>query len=210
MNAVLGVLALLTIPIGIINLLGGIVSGIWLLFLGEWKALGLGIFSLFFAPLFLGFCLGPGLLFSLPAARVMEKGKIALGIMLGAPAAFYTVGVMVAWCYGVFQLFDNMANDSSRIPMLLWSYGVATGPWGYMASKESDGQGGFNPSVLHTFFISAGYLLMILMALVFGANIGTAIFALCLVMCFSFIVQLLAIPAMIKDPRPADHSYEFT
>ena len=201
MNAFLAVFGLLTIPIGIVNLLGGIVSGIWLLFLGEWKALGIGIFSMLFATFFLGLVLAPSLLFSLPASRVMEKGKIILGIILGSPGAFYTVGIMISWCYAVFQVFLNMADDNSRVPMLIWSYGVATGPWGYMASKESGGASEFNPSMLHTFFISAGYLLMILMTLVFNARMESAILALCLVMGFSFIFQVVAISAITKDSR---------
>lgn len=201
MNAIFSILTLIGIPIMVMNLLGGIVSGVWLAFLGEWKAIGLGILSLFCATFIIGFALMPSLLFALPAAKVIEKGKIGMGMILGMPAALYTVGVMIAWCYVVFRIFDGMADESSRVPMLIWSYGVATGPWAYMAQKESQGDDGFNPSVMHTFFISTGYLLMIIMTLVFGAELGTAILGLCVVMAISFVGQLVAMTAISREQR---------
>ena len=201
MNAILSFITLLGIPIMMMNLLGGVVSGILLAILGEWKAIGLGFLSLFCATFILGFALMPSLMFALPAAKVIEKGKIGLGMVLGMPAALYTVGVMIAWCYVVFRGFDGMADDSSRIPMLIWSYGVATSPWAYMAQKESQGDDGFNPSVIHTFFISIGYLLMIVMTLVFGAELATAIMGLCVVMLCSFVVQLVTMAAISREQR---------
>jgi len=199
MNAILSFITLLGIPIMMMNLLGGFVSGIWLAILGEWKAIGLGFLSIFCATFILGFALMPSLMFAVPAAKVIEKGKIGLGMVLGMPAALYTVGVMIAWCYAVFRGFDGMADDSSRIPMLIWSYGVATVPWAHM--KESQGGDGFNPSAIHTLFISIGYLLMIVMTLVFGAELATAIMGLCVVMLCSFVVNLVGAAAISSEQR---------
>lgn len=199
MNAILSILVLIGIPIMVMNWLGGIVSGAWLAFLGEWKAIALGILSHYCAKFIISFALMPSLLFALPVVKVIEKGKIGMGMILGMPDGLYTVGVMIAWCYVVFRIFDGMADESSRVPMLIWSYGVAKSPWDFMALKESQGGDGFEPSVMYTFFISIGYLLMIIMTLVFGAELGTAILGLCVVMAVSLIVQLVVMTASSRE-----------
>ena len=43
MKALMGLIAALSAPIMILNVLGGIVSGIWLAILGQWGTVGLGI-----------------------------------------------------------------------------------------------------------------------------------------------------------------------
>ena len=209
MRAILGILAILSIPLILMNLLGGIVSGIWLVVLGEWRAIGLGILSLFCSTMLIGFALLPSFLFALPAAKFIEHGKYGFGIIIGMPAALYTVGVMIAWCLLVLVVFEGMADEASRIPMLIWSYGVATGPWSYMASKEHEADDDFNPSTLHTFFVSIGYLLMIAMILVFKTGMEMALLGLCIVMACSFVFQLATIPAAISRQRALDSLDEY-
>ena len=47
MKRLTGLIAALTIPLMILNMLGGIVSGIWLAILGDWGTFGLGILLFF-------------------------------------------------------------------------------------------------------------------------------------------------------------------
>ena len=42
MKTVIALLSLLMVPLTIANLLGGVVGGIWLAFLGEWGVIGWG------------------------------------------------------------------------------------------------------------------------------------------------------------------------
>jgi hypothetical protein len=75
MKALVGLISALSIPLMLLNMLGGIVSGIWLAILGEWGAVGAGVLGLFVSTSLLGFALMPGLLFAVPAAYCLEKGK---------------------------------------------------------------------------------------------------------------------------------------
>ena len=74
MNALVKLMNLFALPIMILNLLGGIVSGIWLAILGQWWAIGAGIASLFLSTLLLGIVLMPSALLALPGIYLQEKG----------------------------------------------------------------------------------------------------------------------------------------
>lgn len=65
----------LSVPLAILNMLGGIVSGIWLAFLGEWDPILSGLGFMIFSGFVIGFALMPGLLFAGPAMMFLEKGK---------------------------------------------------------------------------------------------------------------------------------------
>jgi hypothetical protein len=75
MKALMALITALSIPLMILNMLGGIVSGIWLAILGEWGAVGTGILFFFVSTWLLGFALMPSLLFAAPAAYCAKKGK---------------------------------------------------------------------------------------------------------------------------------------
>ena len=62
MRALLGLMSVLAVPLMIVNMLGGIVSGIWLAVLGEWGAIGYGIAALVVSGLVLSIVLMPALL----------------------------------------------------------------------------------------------------------------------------------------------------
>ena len=47
MNAVMGIIQAISIPLIVLNLIGGVASGIWLVIIGDWRTVGLGI-GLFF------------------------------------------------------------------------------------------------------------------------------------------------------------------
>jgi hypothetical protein len=67
------IIEFLSIPILILNMLGGIIAGIWLSFLGEWILIVIGIVLLFTSHLYLSFLMLPGLLFAPIAMRLYEK-----------------------------------------------------------------------------------------------------------------------------------------
>ena len=96
------ILSAMTAPITILNLLGGIVSGIWLAFLGEWGAIGKGIMFMVVSGFAISIALMPGLLFAAPASIAIEKGKKVLVAFLGSLSVLYTVGLITVWC--MYQL----------------------------------------------------------------------------------------------------------
>src|SRR5436190_21504771 len=135
MKALLGFLTILAVPLMLMNIFGGIVSGIWLIVLHEWRPLLIGLFSLFFATFIIS-----------PATKLFDRGHLILGSILALPVSIYTTFIMVAWCHGIFNTFLDMSSPRTVVPTLLWSYGVATGPWSYMAQRESEGSDGFQSS----------------------------------------------------------------
>ena len=125
MTALLGLITALSLPLMILNILGGVVSGIWLALLGEWGAIGRGILFLFVLTWFLRLMLMPSVLLTLPAAYYEERGKTFGFVCFIALSSLYILALMTVWCCGILFLFVKDATESSLIPRLIWSYGVA-------------------------------------------------------------------------------------
>lgn len=159
-------LSVLVLPIAILNFAGGILGGIWLAVLGQWSLVGLGLAAAVASTMVLGFLLMPGMLFAAPAALAMEKGHYVIGILSGAIALLWTNVVIIVWCVVTFSFVVEQAKAGSIWPYLLWAYSVATGPWTYMASRETQADPN-SPSSTTAFFACMGaaammatYLLM--------------------------------------------------
>lgn len=204
MKALWTLFALLSIPLMLMNVFGGIVSGIWLAFLGEWRLIFIGLLVAVSGTLPISIALLPSILFALPAAKLVERGYMALAVVLTVPSALYTVAVMSGWCYLVFSAAFTFAAERHAVPILLWSYGVATGPWTYMASKEDRGAEEPGVSTLYAFFISLAYLLMIFIRLFGGADFATCFTGLIVVMGVALLCQFIF---MVSSFSAARHPY---
>lgn len=145
------------LPILLLNAFGGIVSGIWLVVLRQWWAIGYGISALF-APSFLGLIMMVGLVFAVPGAALFAKGRRYLALPFLLMNSLFTCAVITIWCVLVFGLFISRANSSTVWPVLIWSFGVALGPWTYMAQQETDNEF----SGMTAFFAEIAYLVMAL------------------------------------------------
>jgi hypothetical protein len=153
------IFSLLAIPFVLLNMLGGIVSGIWLAVLGQWWAIGYGIAAIFFSSFAIGLAMMPGLIFAAPAAMLAQKGKLILAFPLMLLSQFYTYVVIIAWCIFVFNSFVSNSTLSSFWPLLIWSYGVALSPLTYMSQREQQAGNG-EGSVMTTFFAQIAYVVM--------------------------------------------------
>jgi|AntAceMinimDraft_17_1070374.scaffolds.fasta_scaffold17917_4 hypothetical protein len=160
-------LTALTVPIMILNLLGGVISGIWLAVLGEWGEIFRGFLFMVISGFAISIALMPSLLFAAPAAMAIEKGKKLLGMFFGSLSVLYTIGLITVWCIWIMWLFVSSASDSSLIPLLIWSYGVALAPWMWLAQKDQ--QGG---SMFSIFFAQISYILGMIMFFL-GTTLGT-------------------------------------
>lgn len=152
----------LSIPILILNLLGGIISGIWLAILGEWGEITRGLFFIIVSSFAISFALMPGLLFAAPAAIAEKRGKRFLVIFFGSLSILYTITVITIWCVWILWLFMSSTTESSLIPLLIWSYGVALVPWMWLAQKDQQA-GGNEFSIISTFFAQISYILVMIM-----------------------------------------------
>jgi hypothetical protein len=140
-----------------LNAFGGIVSGIWLVLLGQWWAIGYGISALF-APFFLGLILMVGIVFAAPAVALFANGRRYLALPFLLLNSFYTCAVITIWCVSVFVLFTSRATNTTVWPLLIWSFGAAVGPWAYMAQRESDNEF----ASMTAFFAQVAYVVMVL------------------------------------------------
>lgn len=170
-NSFVATFTALTVPIMVLNLLGGIISGIWLAILGEWGEIFRGVLFMVVARFAISIALMPSLLFAAPGAMAIEKGKKLLGMFFGSLSVLYTFALMTIWCIWIMWLFVSSANESSLIPLLIWSYGVALAPWMWLAQKDQ--QGGENEfSMFSIFFAQVSYILGMILFFV-GETLGT-------------------------------------
>ena len=135
-------IGILTIPIMILNFGGGIIGGIWLAILGEWKLLGIGIALLFTAHWFLSLLMMPVMLISGIAMHFEKKSKFLL-YLFGFFSQIYTNALIIDTCVFAFFMCSKFYRGDigvGYIPYLLWSWGMALGPWQFFASKEPDNE----------------------------------------------------------------------
>ena len=201
MKAIIGLFTLLAIPLTMLNLFGGVVSGVWLAVLGDWGSIGYGLLAMIASSFVLAIAMMPSLLFAGPAIYFARKGVDILFFFFSFLGSLYIVALITVWSGGVLWFFAERATADSVIPILIWSFGVALAPWQWMAQKEmqaGEGQG----SAVTVFFAQVAYLFAILMA-IFGAFTFFDIMVMFgIVMLIGVFFQFgTAIQAMRSDPR---------
>jgi len=200
MRALVTLMAALSLPIAILNMFGGVTAGIWLACLGEWKAIGFGLLLLVSSHFLLAFVLMPGFVFALPAVKAIESGRTVIGGLVGSLSVIYTTTVIVVWSYLMLRYFHGRASEASEIPLLLWSYGAATGPWVFMASKDQQSQDGGNVhSTFHVFFLSLGYICCILALLLGRFSLDTCLWILGSFMAVSCVISATVAVAEMRE-----------
>ena len=196
MKAILMLFTALGIPLAILNMLGGVVSGIWLAILGEWGSIGYGILAMVVSGFVLGIALMPSLLFAAPAAYFAEKGIMFLFYIFAFGSSIYVVALMTIWCGAVLYFFAMRGTSDTWIPILIWSYGVALGPWQWMAQKDAQGRGS-EASMASTFFAQVGYVVMIFMAIFMRVTIADLLSVFIVIMLIGVFFQCaLAVQSM--------------
>ena len=133
------IIEIFILPLMILNFGGGIVGGIWLAFKSEWKLIGIGIFLLFNSHWILSILMMLCLPISAISIKLYEK-KNPLGHFFGFLSQFYTnllIIVTCAFAFFVCSSFYKGVMGIGYVPYLLWSWGMALGPWQFFASKKA-------------------------------------------------------------------------
>ena len=187
-----GAMTLFLTPVMLLNVFVGIIAGVWLAILGKWWALGYGFALLIVSTFGTSFLLMLGsFVFGMPGARLISRRSV-VGAVLGYPLALlhsvYTFAVIAVWCVCVFQLYMQYADSRSFIPLLLWSYGTATGPWTYMGSSQRDNAA----SMISAFAAQMGYIVMLAMALFFQPTLVDLTKGLALVMLVPLAIEFVS------------------
>jgi hypothetical protein len=172
----------------VLNLFGFVGSAIWLLIIGEWRSVVAGLFITIAAPFFLGLAMLPSLALTGPSVY-FAKRSITIGVyFFSFLASIYIAALITAWCGGITFYFLSNVPSHGFWPMLIWSYGVATSPWTYMAQKDNS-----IGSMLAAFFAQVAFIVMML-SMAFGANleIGAQVFGVVMAVEVLFHMRLLA------------------
>ncbi len=207
MKALMGLIAVLSVPLMILNMLGGLVSGIWLAILGEWSVIGGGIFLLFVSSWLLGFALMPSLPLYVSAIYCGKKGKTFGLFCFSALGSLYIYALITVWCCGILYLFVKDATVSDLVPRLIWSYGAATGPWGYMAYKDRDSAGELSGSAIATIASQFSYIVLMLLIIFTPLTVIGGIKVFGGVMLVALVVQMsVAIMSQKEQKRLVEQS----
>lgn len=151
-------LKLLRIPLVVLSLFGGIVSGIWLAVLGEWWAILTGIPMSILGHLGIGLAMMPIAIIFVPLAILLtKKGKLISGFLFMALNLTWILFIVSAWCLLVSYFFLSRANAETVWPLLIWSYGVALAPIMYLTVQEQKA-GESYPSIITAGFAQLAYI----------------------------------------------------
>ena len=111
-------------PILLMNTVGGIASGLWLILLGRWADVGLGILVLMAGGFLLWFAILPGIIFAVPAMYFQRKAIRSGMLFFTFLSVAYTMLVitMLVFSY-LFYLRDTcrLSRIADRpAPLVLW------------------------------------------------------------------------------------------
>jgi hypothetical protein len=191
-----------SVPLGLLNMLIGMVAGVWLAVLGRWDLIGYGIVAIIIAGLIAAaLARRPGLLLDVPAARRTRGRALLIGFMsfLGS---LYRVAVITAWCLAVLYFFAWRAGGNSLVPALVWSYAIAAGPIVWMDQNEIQGGGGRNAAVA-TLFAQVAYVLVLLAILVYEVALEQGAMLFAAIMGIGLVVLLHSVCSQEAPADPA-------
>jgi hypothetical protein len=193
----------LMLPLMILNVVGAIVAIVWLVILDQWVTLGIGIALLLCTTLALCLALMPWLFLAAPAALLYDKGQRVFGLLFGGLALLYVYGLITAWCVAVlWYSMERVTIANLLIPTFLWSFGVALGPWAYLASKEDRLGSSFT-----IFFAQVGYLTTGLMILLGHPSFYDVMGAFIVVMSVGLIMSLIFVEETSRRASVPDSDF---
>lgn len=178
----------------LLNLLSGIIGGVWLAILGFWHVVIVGLALTFFGTFIVSLLLAPSLILVAPlvASEKIFGSKIVM-IPLTLLSVGYTYLVMGIWGISIFWYFSRNVDPNAAIPIALWSYSTATAVWSYMAQREA--QTGNEYSSLSAFFNQIGCIA--LMIYIYNNFINPDLYEMALWFAVPMIMSLIVQVAMM-------------
>jgi hypothetical protein len=182
---------LLMLPLMVLNTVGAVVSGIWLLILREWLLVGLGLAIGLLGNWLIGLAIMLGmLLFGTPGMALAQKNKKTVAMFFALLNALYVSALITTWCLGTLYLFVTVSKSSSIIPITLWAYGASTAPWAYLAYKDQQ-SGGNEFSSMSIFFAQIAFVIVGLIKIIGNAPFKTLIIIFGAVMAVDVILEMI-------------------
>lgn len=197
------IIKLTTVPIMFLNFFGGIVGGIWLLIIGGWRLVLLAFFIILISPYIFGLIyliLTPLILLTTYFAN---KKKTILMMIFAFINMIATSIVNLTWVIWVMSMVLQLHDQGlPLIPLILGGYAVATGPFTYMASKESRDAIGTFVGVYTTQIV---YILAIIFVL---TGLGGLVIPLAVLIAVGFDIYLLKISYLLQRVQIENKNYE--
>lgn len=185
----------ISIPIIFANFFGEIVGAIWLLFLGQWQLVILGFILTFLIP----YIYTLSLLIQIPLASLLaytqKHNKKTLSLILAFITMFIGHAIIIFYVMFVADkaIVISELNGLSLIALLLFGYGVATGPFSYMArGEDKDAIGSF----IGVFISQISYIIL---AVGYLFNLLPLAFTIVLFIVFGSEMYLLSVTSRIID-----------
>ena len=156
------IIEILNVPIDLMNLGSGIIGGIWLAVIGEWVLIGFGLLLIISSHWLLGLIMMPGLAIVTIGAAFFERKNllVILGIFFMYLSQFY-INLLIIGTFVISFIFCSSFYSGDDfigyIPYLLWSWGMALGPWQLFTQQDPDNE----YSLITTYSASVFYLLFI-------------------------------------------------
>jgi len=191
-------LAVVALPLGILNAGAGLVAGIWFIMLGHWSILLNGILALVISSLLIPFAMAPSALVAIGAGAAFERGKRATAFVLIALGNLWVAAVTVFWELGVFHFFQRYVDRGfPQTPVWLLAYGVATGVFAWMANKSREGAAGRSEAA----HVAAAQLAFIIFSICFfwlGWTQAAAVAAMLVPLILQVALNLLSLGSTIR------------
>lgn len=178
-----------------LNMLGPIVAGIWLGFLGEWSLIGVGVGYMMIGAVGISILMMPGLLLVAGAAAAGGERNLVLMTIAAIPVMLWTYAVAVGTCSFMLSYATSFIDwTENPIPYLIWGTTVAIAPWAFMAQKDAQADNNAWAAMMTAFFLNIACLVAAVWYYLepfegwweWAVKIGS-------VMCVSFVLQVVMI-----------------
>lgn len=180
--------AVVSLPLLLLNMVGGIAALIWLAVLGQWNIVILGVLFSFFGYWLVSILLIPSMALILPVTYFAERKNIIGLSVTGFVNLAYTMAIIGGVSYCVYYTFTGNLSAHYLLPAVIWSYSAAMAPWTYMASKE-DRSNGFDATTNTLYFAQLGLIVV---------SVLVAFFNFSLVGSFTIFGYIMIIPLLIQ------------
>ena len=186
-GALMALITSTTPLITIINTLGGIVGLIWLLILGEWRlALGWFFAAILFVIVYSFLLVIIQMPFMWVTQLFISKKHRYSAVIAAGTNLLIGYLINLTWAFLVFGFIVEATRGLNSLPYLIYGYGLAVGPFQYIASKESPDN---LPTFLAVWLNAIAYVLLVVFFYLGVPIIATISIFIILVMVMNFSVR---------------------
>lgn len=187
-------LGFLSFPIILLNLLGGVVSFVWLAIAGEWSLIIYGIIASVAVYYVFLIVSSPAMGLQFLSMKIYERDNKLLKFIsypLALVADIYLTILTIIWVYLVFYysytLIDTFDIQSVETPVLIWAYSISIGFLNYLARHDSLET--YSASFVTSFSASIGAIYIVISMLFFDYSLPQTLFVFIIIMLVSLIIN---------------------